>query len=211
MGSECIHNPRLECWWYVPSSLSSYPSKLSWFYKEVGQSGSSRCHFSSLMKRFLGYLPLPLSLRMTIGSVVLKYSISIGSISSNFYMFDIWIHPRQDWWFLSMSGGERVRRCVFLKYLWVIAVDDSLKYSHVSISTEFMWCGVNLRVPLCLVQFILALPYNFLSFRFGTLSFWWKTGCGAYGGYPMPYYQNGCYGHHRIELGDLGDRSNTWR
>ena len=27
----------------------------------------------------------------------------------------------------------------------------------------------------------------------------------------MTYHQNGCHGHHRRELGDLGENNNTWR
>ena len=27
----------------------------------------------------------------------------------------------------------------------------------------------------------------------------------------MTYYQNGCHGHHRRALGNLGEKSNTWR
>ena len=36
-----------------------------------------------------------------------------------------------------MSSGEMGRRCVFLKYFWVIVADGSLKASHVSTSMEF--------------------------------------------------------------------------
>ena len=54
-----------------------------------------------------------------------------------------------------MSGGYRGSRCVFLKYFWLIVVDDSVKASHVSTSMEFMWGGESLRVPWCLIQLIL--------------------------------------------------------
>ena len=57
-----------------------------------------------------------------------------------------------------MYGGDRGGRCVFLKAFWVIVADDSLKDSHVSKRTKFMWGGVKLRVTWCLIQFILALP-----------------------------------------------------
>ena len=73
-----------------------------------------------------------------------------------------------------MSSGERERRYVFLKYFWSIFVDDIFKYYHVSTRMEFMWGGVNVRVPCYLIHFILALPYKLLGFIFGPLSFVWS-------------------------------------
>ena len=97
--------------------------------------------------------PLPFSLIMTIGSVVLIYSIYIGetldfaisSISYNFWPLDIWVAVRPAWWYNSLSCRERGIMCVFLKCSWVIVEDDSFKYSHVSTRTSFMWSGENLR------------------------------------------------------------------
>ena len=44
------------------------------------------------------------------------------------------------WW---VEGGL----CIFLKVFRVVVVDVSLKASHVATRTEFMYAGVNLRVP----------------------------------------------------------------
>ena len=73
-----------------------------------------------------------------------------------------------------MYGGERGRRCVFLKDFWVVVAYDRLKASHVSIMAEFMWVNINLRVPWFLIQFIITLPYKLLSFMFGPLLFGWS-------------------------------------
>ena len=135
----------------------------------------------SLMLKLLDNLPLPFSFSINIGSVVLTYYISIGAIlafdlhpiSSPFSLFEIWLPKSQAWWFVPMSGSERGRRCVFLKYLWVIVVDDSLKDSHVSTRTEFMWGGINLRVTWWLIKFIIESLHHLLILMFGSLSFGW--------------------------------------
>ena len=57
-----------------------------------------------------------------------------------------------------MFDGNTVCVCVLSKYSPVIVADDNLKSYHVSTRTEFIWGGVNLRVKLCLIQFILVLP-----------------------------------------------------
>ena len=73
-----------------------------------------------------------------------------------------------------MYDGDRGMICVFLKEFWVIVADEILKFFHVSMRTEFMWSGVNLRVPWCLIQVIIELTYKFLSFVFGPLLFGWS-------------------------------------
>ena len=108
---------------------------------------------SALMRRFLDSIHLPLSLRMTIGSVVLTSYISMGAIiafsvrpiSSAFYLFCCLVPERKSWWLVSMSVGDMGTRCVLLKAFWVIIVDDSLKPSHVSTRTEFMWLLITLH------------------------------------------------------------------
>ena len=48
-----------------------------------------------------------------------------------------------------------------------------MKASHFKTRTEFMWDIVNLRVPSLLINYILSLPYIFLSFKFGPLFLGW--------------------------------------
>ena len=125
---------------------------------------------SALMMRFINSIQLPFYLRMTIESVVLTYSISIGAIltfaiypiSPAFSKFDCWVLAGQSWWLVPMSSGYRSSKCVSLKKFWVIVMDDSSKASRISTRTEFMWDVINLRVPWCLIQFILVLPYKLL-------------------------------------------------
>ena len=170
--SACIHHNHLECSWYV-FSLSTV---LIWWRSRTVRA-LKLSYEATLMRKLLDNQPLPLSLSMNTGSVVLNSSISIvailyfdiGPISSTFSLFDWWVLARQVWWFVPIplreregGGGEGV----FLKTFWVIFTDDSLKASHVSTSMELMWGGVNLRVSWFLIQFILALPSKFLSFMF---------------------------------------------
>ena len=51
----------------------------------------------------------------------------------------------------------------------VIEAYASFKSSYVSTGMAFMWAGVNLRVPLFLLQSILVFLYILLSFKFGPL------------------------------------------
>ena len=135
----------------------------------------------SLIRRLRGNHTLPFSLRITIGSVVLIYSISevailafsINSISYVFQPFDILVAIRKAWRFISLPGEERGSRCILLIYYWVIVTDYSLEYSHVSTRMVLLWAGVNLRVPWFLIKFILVLPYKLSSFKFGSLFFGW--------------------------------------
>ena len=76
-----------------------------------------------LIRRFLGKWTPPISLRINIESVVLISPISlceilafsINSISPTFQHLGIWAATSQAWKFVSWLGGERGRRCVFLK------------------------------------------------------------------------------------------------
>ena len=93
------------------------------FCHTILRNTSTVSYAAAHMRGFLGDIHLPLSLSITIGSVVLTSSIYLGAI-----------------------------------------LDFSTRM-------EFVWGGENLRVPWCLVQFIVSLKYKLLSFLFGTLSF----------------------------------------
>ena len=73
-----------------------------------------------------------------------------------------------------MYGGDRVSILFFLEYFWVIVVDDSFKSSHVSKKAKLMRNGENLMVPWSIIQFIIELTYNLLSFVFGSFLFGWS-------------------------------------
>ena len=102
---------------------------------------------SALMRMFLGNIPLPFYLRMTIGSVFLAYSISIGEIlafsirpiSSPFYMFEIQVTSRQAWWFVTMSSGEG------LEHRWELPV---LRYHSIRGNYNYPILGVTFLVFL---------------------------------------------------------------
>ena len=117
----------------------------------------------SLISRFLDDIHRPFSLIMTIGSVVLTSSISIGAIlafdiypiSSAFSLVDCLIPARQAWRLVSMSGGERGEGiCVFLIMFWMIFEDVILKASdviHVSrckFEGFVMSCPVHSRIAI---------------------------------------------------------------
>ena len=137
---------------------------------------------ASLSRRFPDNPPITLSLMMTIGSVSLMSSISLGitldfvinSISSAFWPLVIWVDTSQAWLFVPFSSRERGHSCVFLQASKVIFADDSLKVSDVSTRTEFMWNDLHLRFTWSLIQFILALTCKLLSFKFGPLLFDWS-------------------------------------
>ena len=74
---------------------------------------------ADLIRSFLDDIPLPFSLGMSIGSVVITYSISIGTIlafgicpvSSALSLFDRWVPSTQAWWFVPISSRDRGTRC----------------------------------------------------------------------------------------------------
>ena len=102
---------------------------------------------------------LPFSLRVTIRSAVLVYSISlslmlsfnIDSISFTFRPLENLVSSRQAWWFIYWSVGEEGIRCVFLKPYWAMEADDIFKASHVSKRVSFTWAGMNLSI-LCFLK-----------------------------------------------------------
>ena len=57
---------------------------------------------------------------------------------------------------MSWSRVKRWRRFVILKSLWVVEVGDSLKVSHESKNTSFMWDNVNFGVTYLLIHFIIV-------------------------------------------------------
>ena len=94
-------------------------------------------------------------------------AFDIRPISSAFSLFGIWVPARQALWFVHMYVGERGKSCFFLKYLWLIVVDDSLKALYVSTKTEFMWGSVNLRVFI-----VPHTVHSFITITILELHFW---------------------------------------
>ena len=68
---------------------------------------------SALISRLRDESTILFSLKMTIGSVILISSISLGAIlafgigyiSLAFQTLDVWVAARQAWWLVSCSGG----------------------------------------------------------------------------------------------------------
>ena len=118
------------------------------------------------------HIDCTLPFNITIGSVVLIYSISSGAImdfvinyiSLTFQLLDVWVAARQAWRFVTFSGEERGRRCVLLKSSWDIVACDSFKDST---RMTFFRASMNLRVPCFLIQFTFLLPYKLLSLNSG--------------------------------------------
>ena len=139
-GSAFIHNRHLSYWWYVPSSISSYPYRLSWYTEYSGKYGSWECHMQIpwglvslttptpyLIHKYDHWVSYPDSFHIYGCNAVIFCQLYIICFLAVVFL----VAATQAWWFLPLSGGERGSRCVFLKYSWVIFGDDILKCSHV--------------------------------------------------------------------------------
>ena len=82
---------------------------------------------------------------ITIGLLVLvTYNLIGASVSSEILLMtfeEFWTEATHACIFVIMLGGLRGSRCVLAKLSLMMLPDDTLKASHVSTRTEFMWRG----------------------------------------------------------------------
>ena len=184
---------------------------------------------AALRRRFYDYSTLKFSLMMTIGLVVLIYSISVGamldfaidSISSDFWLLGVLVAASKSWWFLSLSGGEIKSRCVVLKaswhifriIVWKLPIFQQGQHScrpawtwelHAYLSNSLLHYHTNYWAS--------TLDHHILAGRTQShMPLVWKTGCGDFKGCSISSIQTGWYRHHIIALEDWGDKRNTRR
>ena len=88
---------------------------------------------------------------ITIGSLVLVESNLIGaSMSSEILLMPfeyVWVEATHACVFVIVLGGIRGARWVLAKLFLMMFPADTVKASHVSTRTEFMWRCLNLLVP----------------------------------------------------------------